>query len=859
MRITCEKSNVNDDLKNFFKDGPMEIGDVQYYNPIYDNYYEWGNKTPSNKDITVSSKYKLVSIESDSITEESHDRYSHNSKSYTATIYNSKAKKTFQKKVFFKVNSILGVTEYMMGKYHDNPRPFLPDQSDRSNELHAKKQCKNNGAYTDSFCTYVLSRLPEAGLCPAFPIYYGNFCGLAEMFHADISEEYDSYKNTSWYNKGVRAGKFSVRELTDDTDIESGEYSEEELVDLSMNKRSRDRSRLSKVIQESEDRIRENEGVLEGIDCKIDIFGIEPEKKDKNFVKKSSVNTSDLLDLKKMSKLLESLVNGAAKSGDSETASGETASGETDSGETDVSETGDDDDDNNSIEQLLGKRVESFESDDDKKKEILFNTKTIPRERIRERKERRRLKKEKQKEEKRKRRELEDEMLKELEFDSRSQQLNIESDDDKDDAKSQTSIPPAPPSDSDDTTTEESTESTEPTEPVLMETNLLNEIGDSLSVKSDCSILSNKKSKTNKDMEDDELEGNNILGEIQSELDSDMSEYTDLERTFFVEIPKIPVNVCAMEQQDGSLENLLEHYLRDEYIIIKNKIQYQIEKIVDEYHTLQDTGSLTEEAQKEIDQRLLSQYYFSKWRYRVFIKKMEREWASYLFQIIFALAVAQKHYNFTHNDLHSNNIMYKETKAKYLYYKFKGQYFKIPTYGKIMKIIDFGRAIYTVNGRRYFSDAFKYEAEAGEQYTYPSEDFMRNPVVHPNPSFDLCRLATSMIDDLYPFPPSTTNSKRKPKMLSKDSRYCDIEEGCPSIIHNKPQYETISPLYDMMHSWLVDKHRRNVMRYQDFELYKMIAQRVHNALPMNQLLKPVFKQFRIAGKYIDKRNWVYVY
>ena len=52
-------------------------------------------------------------------------------------------------------------------------------------------------------------------------------------------------------------------------------------------------------------------------------------------------------------------------------------------------------------------------------------------------------------------------------------------------------------------------------------------------------------------------------------------------------------------------------------------------------------------------------------------------------------------FNFTHNDLHTNNIMFIETEKKYLIIDIKKLY-RVPTFGKIYKIIDFGRAIYTI-------------------------------------------------------------------------------------------------------------------------------------------------------------------
>ena len=51
--------------------------------------------------------------------------------------------------------------------------------------------------------------------------------------------------------------------------------------------------------------------------------------------------------------------------------------------------------------------------------------------------------------------------------------------------------------------------------------------------------------------------------------------------------------------------------------------------------------------------------------------------------------------------------MFKETPTEYLYFNFKGSYFRIPTYGKITKIIDFGRATFKIQNKIFFSDVFK--------------------------------------------------------------------------------------------------------------------------------------------------------
>ena len=82
-------------------------------------------------------------------------------------------------------------------------------------------------------------------------------------------------------------------------------------------------------------------------------------------------------------------------------------------------------------------------------------------------------------------------------------------------------------------------------------------------------------------------------------------------------------------------------------------------------------------------------------------KIKDDEWESIVLQILFTLITYQKVFHFTHNDLHTNNIVYVSTEKKYLYYKFNNSHYKVPTFGKIYKIIDFGRSIYKYKGKTF--------------------------------------------------------------------------------------------------------------------------------------------------------------
>ena len=280
------------------------------------------------------------------------------------------------------------------------------------------------------------------------------------------------------------------------------------------------------------------------------------------------------------------------------------------------------------------------------------------------------------------------------------------------------------------------------------------------------------------------------------EMDSNLSVCSELHEGGhqFLSIPEFPVQITMIEHLENTFDNLL----------------------------VKDCNMIPEDL--ELSERYNLESCFQFWKNKTVYDNLERKWKAYLFQICFGLSVAQKHFDFTHNDLHSNNIMYENTTQEYLYYKIDGKYYQVPTYGVILKIIDYGRAIYKVNDFQYFNDIFSYHNEAGEQYTYPFDDEdLMDENVKPNPSFDLSRLGVSILDDMYPQP---------------------VKE---------------SELYQMINSWTLDHKGRYVGRFDDFELYKQIARYVHHAVPITQLRKPLFDFLTISKESISKDTHIYVY
>ena len=207
------------------------------------------------------------------------------------------------------------------------------------------------------------------------------------------------------------------------------------------------------------------------------------------------------------------------------------------------------------------------------------------------------------------------------------------------------------------------------------------------------------------------------------------------------------------------------------------------------------------------------------------------EWKSALMQVIMTLITYQKVFGFTHNDLHTNNVMFVHTDKAYIYYLFNKKYYRVPTYHRIFKIIDFGRAIYKYKGRLICSDSFSNTGDAATQYNIEPYLNDKKPRLEPNFSFDLSRLGCSIFDYFI-------------------DNMGDVAKVCKT-----------NAIAKLIVEWVTDDQNRNILyktngeeRYPDFKLYKMIARSVHKHTPQAQLLKPLFIDYEVPKKKIKPTN-----
>jgi len=203
----------------------------------------------------------------------------------------------------------------------------------------------------------------------------------------------------------------------------------------------------------------------------------------------------------------------------------------------------------------------------------------------------------------------------------------------------------------------------------------------------------------------------------------------------------------------------------------------------------------------------------------------EKEGSAALMQIVMTLIAYQRAFSFTHNDLHTNNIMYITTNTEFLYYKYNKKTYQVPTYGRIFKIIDFGRSIYRFSGKTFCSDSFAPGGDAATQYNCDPYMNENKPRLDPNPSFDLCRLGCSIYDFLI----EDETEKEMDGLQKTIYRWCSDDNG-KNILYKRDGEE----------------------RYPNFKLYKMIARNVHFHSPDVQLNYGLFCYFALSAKELKK-------
>jgi hypothetical protein len=164
--------------------------------------------------------------------------------------------------------------------------------------------------------------------------------------------------------------------------------------------------------------------------------------------------------------------------------------------------------------------------------------------------------------------------------------------------------------------------------------------------------------------------------------------------------------------------------------------------------------------------------------------------------------------------------MFKHCQEKYIYYKINNQYFRIPTHGKIMKIIDWGRCTFDFNGFKVENNVFSTDGMAFEHYIYPRINCLGKKIKNRfNESTDLVIFGMNVL----------------------------TESGFPKS----------GKLHKFIKSWLTDQFGQElIMDPSSFDFYQSLDQ-FQNANPFKQIKHKIWNLFKINKSKIPTDKTCY--
>ncbi len=230
-------------------------------------------------------------------------------------------------------------------------------------------------------------------------------------------------------------------------------------------------------------------------------------------------------------------------------------------------------------------------------------------------------------------------------------------------------------------------------------------------------------------------------------------------------------------------------------------------------------------------------------------QSLELKWSAWLFQVCAALSQLQSALRLTHNDLHTCNVLWRKTEQEFIYYHdSKGRKWKVPTFGHVFSIIDYGRAIFSLNNFFIVSSDYNEGHDACGMYNFGPILDESLPKVLPNKSFDLSRLASSLLRGLFPKNPPP--SAPKSPLLTKEGSW-EVRE-------------TAHPVFNSLWTWLKTKKGENILEHEDgeekypgFDLYTVIAKDVADAVPELQFIKAqMFQPFLCKTEKVEAPFWI---
>ena len=185
------------------KDSLEAYHGIQAYVPIMETIWKLHSDQPGQ---WFGSKYRIQSFRDDSEddipTVDGEDDVNEN-----ATIElnaPTSGKDEQDVRVHMKICHLLNPLHYLEGRYSFPKFNRLPWHDKPYRSAIQKLQSPFNQAYVDTLGMYLLGKLAEDDISPHFLPFYGAVTAIADKYIYNITDDYASYRNESWFWRGLK-------------------------------------------------------------------------------------------------------------------------------------------------------------------------------------------------------------------------------------------------------------------------------------------------------------------------------------------------------------------------------------------------------------------------------------------------------------------------------------------------------------------------------------------------------------------------------------------------------------------------------------------------------------------------------
>jgi hypothetical protein len=227
-------------------------------------------------------------------------------------------------------------------------------------------------------------------------------------------------------------------------------------------------------------------------------------------------------------------------------------------------------------------------------------------------------------------------------------------------------------------------------------------------------------------------------------------------------------------------------------------------------------------------------------------------WRSYCFQVIAALSIIQSRYKMYHNDLHINNLICQKTKKQFLYYRCaKGRLYRVPTYGKIIKIIDWGRGTLKYKYDSIRNKCFNLDGDVFGQFYPPTSLHHKRRTVNYNNSIDMVMFAFTMLESFYlnssDYESSSNSTYLKANKPNKPEYIIqDIEVNRQKRLELLPKSDIVKFLFDICDNTRGKNFYTHCQKL-NFTFYCEAAKYSKGACPLELVHHDVFKNYIVES------------